>query len=163
MHHYLFDRGDTLMADLASQPGPMCDWLKVQATSNAAVTLSRLSKIAKFHLATNAKDSNEAQISQVLARAGLDQWIDNIFCFRSIGAAKPSMQYFDFIAGRLSVDKCDLTMVGDDLLKDVIGAMQCGLNAIWYNPKGAAVPSDIIAISELCELPNLAQQSQPLG
>ena len=160
MRHYLFDWGDTLMVDQPGRPEPMCDWPEVQAMPNAALALSQLTKFAKCHLATNAEYSDQDQIRKALARVGLDNWIENIFCFRSIGHRKPSAQYFDLIASSLSVANGDMTMVGDTLEKDILGALQCGLKAIWYNPKGAAVPAGIIAIADLNELPGLARQGQ---
>lgn len=59
--------------------------------------------------------------------------------------------YFDFVYGReyclkpnsesfinaccgYSLDEC--VMIGDDLEKDVYGAMSVGLDAVYYNPKG---------------------------
>lgn len=159
MHHYLFDWGDTLMADLPGQTGPMCDWTEVRVVANAALALSRLTELAKCHLATNAKDSDLQQIRKALTRGGLDQWIDQVFCFRSIGYLKPSAEYFKFIADKLRVAKHEMTLVGDDLGKDVLGASRFGINAIWYNPKKEMVPDGIVAIADLNELPDLAPQS----
>ena len=163
MHHYLFDWGDTLMVDQPGRPEPMCDWPEVQAVPNAVLALSQLTTFAKCHLATNAEASDQDQIRIALASVGLDNWIDRLFCFRSIGHRKPSAEFFGFVADSLSVAKSDMTMVGDGLEKDVLGAMQCGLNAIWYNPKRAAVPAGIVAIADLSELPSLAQRGHAPG
>ena len=158
MHHYLFDWGDTLMLDQPGQRGPMCDWPELRVTKNAVSTLSWLSRRAKCHLATNAKDSDEIQIRRALARGALDPFIDYVFCYRSTGHLKPSSKYFDSIIRRLSCAAAEITMIGDDLEIDVLGAMVCGLNAVWYNPKRAPVPDGIIAIEDLSELVSLAQQ-----
>ena len=158
MRHYLFDWGDTLMVDIPGQQGPMCDWPEVRVTRNAVATLSQLSRHTKCHLATNARDSDELRIRKALARGVLDQLIDRVFCYHSIGHPKPCMEYFDSIARELSTDAGDMTMIGDDLQKDIIGASKCGLKAIWYNPGGAPVPDGIIAIADLIELPGLVQQ-----
>ena len=158
MHHYLFDWGDTLMVNLPGQQGPMCDWPELMVTRNAVATLSQLSRQAKCHLATNARDSDEIRIRKALARVSLDQLIDRVFCYRSIGYPKPSIEYFDSVAKELSTIAGDMTMVGDDLQTDIIGARQCGLKAIWYNPGGASVPDGIVAIADLSELLGLAQQ-----
>jgi FMN phosphatase YigB (HAD superfamily) len=158
MHHFLFDWGNTLMADIPGQKGPMCNWPEVQPVKNAANTLSRLSAAANCHLATNAKDSNSMEIRQALGRVGLLQWIDRIFCFREIGHAKPSEAYFGFIAKELAADMSSMTMIGEDLENDVVGAIRCGLNAVWYNPNGLEAPSGIVSITDLNELPKLAQR-----
>jgi FMN phosphatase YigB (HAD superfamily) len=43
-------------------------------------------------------------------------------------------------------------MIGDGLEKDVIGALDSGIQAIWYNPKNDPVPENIQAIENLLEL-----------
>ncbi|MCG8456118.1 MAG: HAD hydrolase-like protein [Holophagales bacterium] len=158
MHHYLFDWGDTLMVDLPEQVGPMCDWPVVEPMPRAAWTLCRLSKIARCHLATNARDSDAASIRKALARVGLNEWIENVFCFRSIGFAKPSRQFFDAVAARLSVEKRHLTMVGDDLEKDVLGALGSGLNAVWFHRTGGGeAPTGVLEVSTLDGILDLAR------
>jgi FMN phosphatase YigB (HAD superfamily) len=160
--HFLFDWGDTLMADLEGHTGPMCDWAVVQAMPHAKETLVQLSKSVQCHLATNAKDSEAAQIRQALARVGLDSLITNIFCFRTVGHAKPSPEFFAYICQHLQVEPSELIMVGDDLRKDVMGALHNGLQAIWYNPKSFFYPADIHQINDLAELLPVAEQGGAL-
>ena len=156
MDHYLFDWGDTLMVNLPGQTGPMCDWPEVRRVRNARPALRELSRAARCHLATNAMDSDSTQIRRALARAGLDAWIDRVYCFRDLGFAKPSREYFESIVEDLGIGASRLTMVGDDLEKDVRGALRCDLRAVWYNCLGRETPAGIVSISDLGELPRLA-------
>ena len=152
MLHYLFDWGNTLMTDIPGNTGPMCDWPEIQVEPNARETLRLVSRDVHCHLATNADDSNEKEVRNALMRAGLSEWIRHIFCSREIGHEKPSSHFFDFVVTTLNVPRCDLFMVGDDLERDVMGALASGLNAIWYNRKRARVPSNVVAVSDLIDL-----------
>jgi FMN phosphatase YigB (HAD superfamily) len=157
--HFLFDWGDTLMADIPGNTGPICNWPSIQLMPNAKETLCRLSQHSKCHIATNAKDSESNQIWLALARTGLVSFITDIFCFETVGHAKPSPDFFANISRKLQVKLRDLVLLGDDLEKDIIGAVNCGLQAIWYNPDGCIGPSDIVQIKDLIELTEIAEQN----
>lgn len=159
--HYLFDWGDTLMADIPGNTGPMCNWPSIQLMPNAKEALCHLSLHSKCHIATNAKDSASHQIWRAFGRAGLASFITDVFCYETVGHAKPSSEFFATVSQKLQVNPRDLVMVGDDLEKDIIGAINCGLQAIWYNPNGCIGPSDIIQIKDLIELTEIAEQDLP--
>jgi FMN phosphatase YigB (HAD superfamily) len=157
--HYLFDWGDTLMADIPGNTGPMCNWPSIQVMPNAKETLRHLSQRVKCHIATNAEDSESSQIRLALARGGLEPFITDVFCYKTVGQAKPSPEFFAHVSRKLQVNLRDLVMVGDDLEKDIIGAMNCGLQAIWYNPNGCIGPSAIFQIGNLIELTEIVEQN----
>ncbi|WP_340678812.1 HAD family hydrolase [Paraglaciecola sp.] len=150
--HYLFDWGDTLMVDLPAQTGPMCDWPKITVVPGAAECLRRLSLHAECHLATNARDSNVAQIRLALQRAGLSQYLNNIFCYRTVGYDKSEPAFYKHIADQLKVGAQHIIMVGDSLTKDIYPALAQGLNAIWYNPQRQIPPEQVESIHQLTEL-----------
>ncbi|MGV1099331.1 HAD family hydrolase [Thiovibrio sp. JS02] len=159
--HYLFDWGNTLMAVLPGYAGPMCDWPEVAAMPEAVPTLQRLSRVVPCHLATNAGDSDEARIRAALARVGLDRYISNIYCLGKTGSPKPEPAFFAFIRNHLRVEPSSLLMVGDSLHDDVLGAQQCGLRAIWYNPGKAPVPEGVMAIDTLGRLVRSPADARP--
>jgi putative hydrolase of the HAD superfamily len=111
-----------------------------------------LSSIARYHLATNARDSTAVEIRIALERVGLSRYITNVFCYREVGAEKPSRAFYSRILEILDCEPQEVLMVGDDLQKDVVGAMDCGIQAILYNPTGAAVPRGIRAVKSLLDL-----------
>jgi len=150
--HYLFDWGDTLMVDFSEEEGPMYQWPKVAAVQGAEKLLKELSPLANCYIATNAKASSEEDIRKALKRVGLDQYIKGIFCFGSIGFEKPSTEFFHYIQERLGIPKSDIVMVGDNLKKDVQGALDFGFDAIWLNSKKQKVPEGIVAIETLAQL-----------
>ncbi|MDE1465427.1 HAD family hydrolase [Spartinivicinus poritis] len=150
--HYLFDWGNTLMVDFPSATGPMYQWPTVEAVSGAAPLLSELSSVASCHIATNAKDSTAMEIKQAVARVHLGQYIDHIFCFQSIGVEKPSQAFFNHIFTTLEVDKHEILMIGDTLETDVLGALDFGFDAVWFNPKNQPTPAGIHSIDHLLQL-----------
>ncbi|WP_293746816.1 HAD-IA family hydrolase [uncultured Paraglaciecola sp.] len=147
--HYLFDWGDTLMVDLPSQTGSMCDWPKVQVVDGAKACLQRLSEHAYCHLATNAEDSSEAQIRLALKRAGLSDYIERIFCRENLGVGKTAPSYYHKITERLNVSPEHVTMIGDSLERDVHQALKAGIKVVWYNPNGGQAEFDTLTINKL--------------
>lgn len=131
---YLFDWGDTLMVDNPAQAGKMCDWPSVEATPQAMETLRELSLHAHVYIATNADDSTEEDIQRAFARVGLDTFIQGYFCKQTLGVEKGTPEYFQRILLTLDAHPEDVTMVGDTLEKDILPALNAGMEAIWYNP-----------------------------
>jgi len=128
----LFDWGDTLMVDFPQYTGPMADWPHVEAVAGAHEVLDELRERGwQLALATNATDSDEAEIRRALARVGLDERVDRIYCARGVGHRKPSPGFFDYIMHDLQLKPSDLIMVGDDHENDVIGANRAGIRAVW--------------------------------
>ena len=137
------------MVDMPNFSGPMCDWPEVRTAPYAKEMLQCLSQKSVCHLATNAKDSSPDQIRAALARANLDLYIKNIYCFRTVGYSKPSVRFFDYIVHDLNVTKSSLIMIGDDLTNDILGAERYGLKAVWYNPNNLPVPNGAQSINSL--------------
>jgi FMN phosphatase YigB (HAD superfamily) len=129
----LFDWGDTLMRDLKEFNGPMKDWPRLQAVPGAAGMLAALSPDWTLALATNAVDSDEADIRAALQRVGLNRWIDRVYCARQIGHRKPSFEFYLYIMADLELAPRSIWMIGDNYETDVAGAITCGLRAIWFN------------------------------
>lgn len=130
----LFDWGDTLMIDFPEQSGPMVLWPRVEAVPGAVETLQRLRSAGlRIALATNAADSDEADIRAALARVGLDDLIDRIYCSRGVGHPKPSAAFFGFIQRDLDLSAADLIMVDDNYDVDVLGANEAGIRAVWLH------------------------------
>ena len=129
----LFDWGGTLMRDFPEYSGPMKDWPRVEAVPGAAGLLKRLHEDWILCLATNAADSDEADIRAALRRVDLERWLDRVYCFKTIGFRKPSSEFFHFILKDLGLPPERVIMVGDDYVADVLGAQQAGLRAVWFN------------------------------
>jgi putative hydrolase of the HAD superfamily len=113
----------------------MVAWPQVEAMPHAEQVLAELRARSMLAVATNAADSSEAEIRAALERVGLDKLLDKVYCYRKIGHKKPSKEFFGYILSDLGVELSQAIMVGDDFGADVIGANNCGIRAIWYNPR----------------------------
>lgn len=129
----LFDWGDTLMRVFPEYTGPMKDWPRVEAVAGAAEMLERVHPVWTLCLATNAEDSEEADIRAALRRVDLERYLDKVYCFKTIGHKKPSLEFFNYILKDLGLPGERVIMVGDDYIADVLGAQQAGLRAAWFN------------------------------
>ena len=129
----LFDWGDTLMRDFKEFSGPMKDWPRVESIPGAAELLATLHPDWILAIATNADVSEEADIRAALQRAGLDQFLDKVYCFKKIGFKKPSAEFFQYILEELQLAPQSIFMVGDNYEADVMGANCFNIRAIWFN------------------------------
>jgi len=129
----LFDWGDTLMRDFPDFSGPMVEWPRVEVVKYVPEVLEELSKSWILALATNAINSNEEQIWGALRRVRLNPFLCKVYCFRKIGHKKPSSEFFAYILDDLHLPASRVFMVGDDFESDVLGAVRCGIRAIWFN------------------------------
>ena len=132
---FLFDWGDTIMKDFPNETGAMHTWHRVEAMPNAEEMLKELSQQADCYLATNAKDSNKADITKALQRVNLDKYFKDIYCYREIGFFKPSKEYFDSIIEKLNIQKSEAIMIGDNLNADIRGAEDYGIESVLYDYK----------------------------
>lgn len=150
--HYLFDWGDTLMADLPGHAGPMYQWPTIKVIEGATDCLSALSLNASCHLATDARDSDVEDIAKALKRGGIDQFIEQIFCYQRIGYSKSEAAFYEHIVRELGAELSDIVMIGDSIECDVRVPRSIGMDAIWYNPELLEVPAGVQAITSLNDL-----------
>jgi HAD superfamily hydrolase (TIGR01509 family) len=133
----LFDWGDTVMRDMPSYDGPMYKWPQVEAVPGALEAIHRIKTERVLAIATNALESTEAEIRMALARVKLADLFDKIYCYRNVGALKPTPFFFDFILNDLRMAAEDTIMVGDDFQRDIMGAARCGIFGFWLNQESS--------------------------
>ena len=151
----LFDWGDTLMRDFKEVSGPMKDWPRVESIPGAAELLATLHPDWILAIATNADVSEEADIRAALQRAGLDQFLDKVYCFKKIGYKKPSSEFFQYVQEDLQLAPQSIFMVGDNYEADVLGANRFNIRAIWFNQHSLDIRENDLqrTIHALGELP----------
>ena len=93
-----------------------------------------------------------------LARSVIRQYIAEIIISEEIGVAKPAKEFFDAALARLgNPSRREVLMIGDGWNSDILGAIQQGLDACWYNPGrkprpgGGEVTREIACLRELRE------------
>lgn len=79
-----------------------------------------------------------------LERLGLLELMDFIVTSEEAEGEKPSQLFFDLVLKKAGCRPDECLFIGDNLPKDVLGAEQAGMKALWYQPdpeKAAAQPS----------------------
>lgn len=119
----------------------------------ALEVVQTLAKTHKLYIVTNAVASVQRAR---LAASAIAPYITAAFISEEAGAAKPSKAYFDYVMERIdgiTSDNC--LVIGDSLTSDIQGAVNAGLPACWYNPKGNPRPADLPIDYEICNLREL--------
>jgi 2-haloacid dehalogenase len=93
-----------------------------------------------------------------LVRSVIRRHISEIIISEEIGFSKPANEFFDVALARLGhPPRREVLMIGDGWNSDILGAIQSGLDACWYNPGrtsspgGGEVTREIASLRELIE------------
>lgn len=126
---------------------------KTNLFPRAHETLSYLHQKYELHLISNGfKESTELKIQVT----GLGQYFKNIVISEVIGVNKPDKAIFEFALNAAEAKKEESIMIGDSIEADIRGAMNFGMEAIYFNPLDKAAPADvqkqITRLDELMEL-----------
>ncbi|PXY43995.1 YjjG family noncanonical pyrimidine nucleotidase [Flavobacterium hydrophilum] len=103
----------------------------------------------KLHIITNGfANVQEKKINN----AALGGYFSTITNSELAGVKKPNSIIFDYAVNSAKTSKENCIMIGDCLDADVNGALNAGLDAIFFNDKKIEVPQDIKQINNLLEL-----------
>jgi len=94
-----------------------------------------------------------------LKRLGMMTYVDFIVTSEEAGVEKPDPGLFALCAHKAGCAAGECAFVGDSLKGDALGARDAGMVAVWLKPgpEPADVPSGIVRIRSLSELPALVQ------
>lgn len=67
-----------------------------------------------------------------LKRLGLTEAIDAIVTSEEVGVEKPELQIFQKTLQKLKIESEECLYIGDSYEKDIKGALNCGMEAIWF-------------------------------
>ena len=103
-----------------------------------------------LHLISNGfKESSEIKI----AGTNIGGYFDQIIISEVIGVNKPDKAIFEHALSSAGAVKEESIMIGDSLEADVRGALNFGMDAIYFNPHNAPKPDDVPEqINKLAEL-----------
>lgn len=103
----------------------------------------------KLHIITNGfAYVQEKKINN----AALSGYFNTITNSELAGVKKPNSIIFDYAVNWARASKESCIMIGDCLDADVNGALNAGLDAVFFNDKKIAVPGNIKQINHLLEL-----------
>lgn len=72
-----------------------------------------------------------------LRGSGLELYFEDIFISQSIGAGKPSKEFFDYVKAHIKdFDASRSLVVGDSLTSDILGGQLAGIDTCWFCKEG---------------------------
>jgi HAD superfamily hydrolase (TIGR01662 family) len=148
-----FDAGNTLLVE---EPGKHLWEMALIRIPDALEVLTALKPHYRLGVISNTVGSGDAELAEVLEKAGIRRLIDALVTSRDFGKAKPDPAIYAEGARRLGVSLDQTLMVGDRLETDVAGALNAGIPAVWLRHPGAiAIPgiAPTHVIERLAQLP----------
>ncbi len=107
--------------------------------AGVAAMLDRLAQRAQLALITNGPAHSQRP---KIARFALERWMQCILVSGEVGIAKPDPRIFARALAELGVAAEQAVYVGDSLEYDLQGAAAAGVDFVWLNRSGAALPPD---------------------
>jgi len=123
---------------------------KTNLFPDAHETLQYLQTKYTLHLISNGfSESQDIKIS----RTNIGEYFQHVIISEVIGVNKPDKAIFEHALNLAGATKSESLMIGDSLEADVYGALNFGIDAIYFNPAGLDKPNDVpVQITHLKEL-----------
>lgn len=117
-------------------------------------TLNYLKDRYCLHIITNGFE--EVQYEK-LENSNLMDYFEQIITSEQVGFKKPSSEIFKFSLVKAFAKPSDSLMIGDDLVADIYGARDSGINQVFFNPHSILfedkdITHEISCLSELEEI-----------
>jgi len=123
---------------------------KTNLFPHAHETLQYLQSKYTLHLISNGfKESSEFKIGNT----NIGGYFRHIVISETVGVNKPDKAIFEYALNLAGANKHECLMIGDSLEADVYGALNCGIDAIYFNPFNLPKPHDVpLQVTHLKEL-----------
>lgn len=112
-------------------------------------TLTYLSKTYQLHIITNG--FAHVQESKMV-NANLNRFFKTVTNSELAGNKKPHQSIFQYALQEANAQKFESIMIGDSWEADVEGALNFGMQAIYFNPNNTKKVTEVEQISSLTEL-----------
>ncbi len=123
---------------------------KGQLIAGAKELLDYLATTYQLHILSNGfKESQYIKMKF----AGISHYFTHVVLAEECGMSKPNKDIFDFLIAKAGATTGNSIMIGDDLLADVLGAKNAGLDHVYYNRHNEPHNEQIMyEINDLLEL-----------
>ncbi|GAA4076958.1 YjjG family noncanonical pyrimidine nucleotidase [Flavobacterium cheonanense] len=105
----------------------------------------------KLHIITNG--FAEVQYKK-LNNSGISDYFISVTNSEMAGVKKPNPKIFEYALSKANANKQNSIMIGDCIDADVKGALDFGIDAIFFNESKIEIPSHIRQVNHLLELKN---------
>lgn len=106
----------------------------------------------KLHIITNGFSAVQ---EQKLRKSNIYDYFQSITDSELAGVKKPDSKIFEFAMNTANVSVEKAIMIGDNLIADVQGAQNVGMDVIFYNEHFKEVDASIIEVNNLLAIKNL--------
>ncbi|HVI69741.1 MAG TPA: HAD-IA family hydrolase [Magnetospirillaceae bacterium] len=103
----------------------------------------------KIAVISNTSMTRGVTLKRSLELLGLGQFIEFYLFSDEFGCNKPDPRIFNALVEQAGVTPNDILHVGDNPIADVQGAINAGMHALHYTPKGEVTPTTFTRLSEL--------------
>lgn len=127
----------------------------VALIKNATNTLEYLYRKYDLYVVTNGLVKLQ---KPRVTNSEISKYISDIIVSEEVGFYKPNPKIFNVLLNKINLNPNEVVMVGDSLEKDIKGAQNANIKAIWYNDQNKANYTDITPdyqITDLIELMNI--------
>ena len=106
----------------------------IQEMPNVHEVLSELKKNHRLYVITNGiKETQDSRMN----RSGLVKYFEERFISESIGANKPSSEFFDYVKNNIDdFNPSNTLIIGDSLTSDIKGGNLAGIDTCWFCKEG---------------------------
>ena len=111
--------------------------------------LKHLNEKYQLHIITNG--FNEVQYKKI-ENSGLSSYFDKIITSEDVGVKKPNPRIFQFALEQANAKSRGSIMIGDNWEADVMGAIDHGIDAIYFNYHQKSVAENIKSVHQLLEI-----------
>jgi putative hydrolase of the HAD superfamily len=120
--------------DLAAELGERFPQERKKAPFVYEETFEVLDKLKdNYQLILITNGSPNLQHTKLALTPELIPYFDHIVISGDFGKGKPDSSIFEYALSRLSLQKEDVIMVGDNLMTDILGANRVGIKSVWIN------------------------------
>ncbi len=105
-----------------------------------------------YRLCMLTNGDNEC-IEQLLSRNGLE--LDLVITSEVARSYKPNPLIFQTALSKLKIDRAEALMVGNDFEKDIVGALNVGIAAVWLNRSKTSWISALTNVDETSSINDL--------
>lgn len=93
-----------------------------------------LAALQDYHLFVVSNGVETVQHER-LTKAGIIDYFDDIFVSDGVGAPKPTLAFFDYVARHVPHFTPQTALImGDSLTSDIQGGINAKIDQVWYNP-----------------------------
>jgi putative hydrolase of the HAD superfamily len=106
----------------------------------------------KLHIITNGFASVQ---TRKLENSNIGHYFETITNSEMAGVKKPHRDIFDFALSLANASKEESIMIGDSYEADVVGAIEAGIEAVFFNEHNITVEKPVLQVNHLLELKNI--------